>query len=183
MIPHENILLLGERNVGKTTMLKHIVEELLSAGFRVFVIDSATAHHERSLSVQISKQRSIPILDGSKIHDASSKCKITLYDVSHHLENSYNFPAGPKRDSERKRYIMDVQCILHNFIQTWDQVAKVCFVMDEIEIDDSISNSIAELNAKGCYFFNSLHPQQLETSSITNHFTIVSMPSEMCELF
>ena len=55
--------------------------------------------------------------------------------------------------------------------------------MDEIEIDDSISNSIAELNANGCYFFNSLHPQQLETSSIKDHFTIVSMPSEMCKLF
>ena len=78
---------------------------------------------------------------------------------------------------------MDVQCILHDFIQIWDREAMVCFVMDEIEIDDSISNSIAELNANGCYFFNSLHPQQLETSSIKDNFTIVSMPSEMRKLF
>ena len=185
MANRENILLVGERNTGKTTILKGVVEQMLSTDYHVIVIDSATAHQEKSLSVHFSKQRSVQILDGSAIHDASMKSSpdLTLFDVSRHLENSYQFPPGFKRDQERKQYMLNVQDILDDFVRSWDRRTKSCFVMDEIEINEAIINSITSLNADGCYVFNSLHPHLLKTSIIKNHFKVVATPCEICELF
>jgi len=180
MIPAQNILFVGARNSGKTTILRKIVDGVLHAGGRIIVIDSATAHANKSLIVQISKQKKVHIQDGSKSNQVGDLSEnIILVDVSSHLENSYNFPDGGMRTQERELYIRDVQSLLENLISSRFNTSKTAIIMDEIEINNDIIMLITRLNTQGVFVYGSLHPHLLGTVNLDQYFSVVSTPCEM----
>lgn len=52
-LAHQNVLILGDWNTGKTSLLLSICEKMLS-NHRIYAIDSATGHVNKSLIIKIA---------------------------------------------------------------------------------------------------------------------------------
>lgn len=195
-----NTLIVGDRNCGKTTFLKQVINQAIDTGYRIIVFDSATDHIEKSilvyckrlykdyLEIKSPEKDYIESQNGEKRfpHDIlkdKQSTRLYLFDVSRYLEEGFLFEAeDPRRDRTRLLYKkLVVQCLagMYEFILS----SKSIVIMDEIEFIPAFANLIRKYNEKGVYFINCLHTDESCDDGIRELFDIrkvgIVFPTEL----
>ena len=169
-------VIIGNHNIGKTTLLYKIFLNEYKKFKNILVVDSATEHKEKSLIVKISDylvddfiwidscEKSKITFPNSSIIDypyslisTCNSSRIFLADVSKYLEDGYNYPDGYYRQVERTYYKkLSMQII----IVLCDKVDVI--IMDEVELIPESKAILEYALAKGVDIYISLH----ETKSL-----------------
>ena len=184
-----NTLIIGDRNCGKTTFLKQVINLAIDSGYRIIVFDSATDHVNKSilvyckrifnnyLEIKSPEKEFIDCKNGGKqfpygfLKDKRLP-KICLFDVSRYLEEGFLYEVNnPMRNTTRLLYKkLVVQClvVLYEFLHN----SKSIVIMDEIEFVPDFKNVIKKYNDKNIHFINCLHTEDSCNNNIKTLFDI-----------
>lgn len=163
-----NTVLFGRRNIGKTHfLLDCFLKYATNYDRKIFVIDSATDHKEKSLLVKITNVGCdyirINTPDEAENYEdlkqhwnkLSAKCdkNIVLIDAAKFLEESYEVEDAAERANLRKKYKLFVeQCI--RFI--CESCNRFVLIMDEIELTNVAAAMLKNAGDKG-FFIDAVH--------------------------
>ena len=194
-LAHQNVLILGDWNTGKTSLLLSICEKMLS-NHRIYAIDSATEHVNKSLIIKLRlkhesvvkyikappidmlyKDNLIPV-NAYPSAELDNKKSIYLFDVSTYLEESYHY-MGEMRIKHRELYRAYTFQILFAIINTLPLDTKAVVIMDEIEINDTILSIILRLNERGIFVCCCAHDTPALQSNDLHKFFMVKNLSEI----
>ena len=184
-----NTLIIGDRNCGKTTFLKQIINQAINTEFIIIVFDSATEHVEKSiieyckkifdkyLEIKSPEKEYIECQNEEKqfpydILKEKQSSQIYLFDVSRYLEESFVYKAdNPMRGITRllyKKLVIQCLAIMYEFLHH----SKCIVIMDEIEFFPGFEKIVKKYNEKGVYFINCLHTEESCNDEIKQLFKI-----------
>ena len=136
-------LLIDEKNTGKTTVLKKIIEYCYLKNYKVIVIDTATEHKEKSIIEYCKQNYEIDeVFTYKDIKSINNDFKILLIDASYYLEKSYNYKFL-LRKYIRKMYINEIYKIINYY-----KNKNIIFIIDEVQISKKISKLVAQNNIR-----------------------------------
>ena len=139
-ISSTNVVLIGRRNVGKTSFLKRLAI-IFAEKYLVVVLDSATQHKEKSLIKKLEK------VGGLTNH-------FLFFDVSAFLEKSLDLNSDDKKIFFRNLYMRQIE----NVLTSLHDLRRPCIlIFDEIDFDEKIISRIDSLNSSGIFFLAAVH--------------------------
>ena len=184
-----NTLIIGDRNCGKTTFLKQVINFAMEIGYRIIVFDSATDHVNKSiliyckrlfsnyLEIKSPEKEVIDSWNGGTpfpydLLNEKRSTIIYLFDVSRYLEEGFLYEADdPRRNTIRmlyKKLVIQCLAVMYDFLPS----SKYIVIMDEIEFIPDFVNEIIKYNERGIHFINCLHTEDSCDEKITRLFEI-----------
>ena len=182
-----NKVIIGTRNIGKTTFLMNKINKAVEMGRNFAILDSATDHRDKSLIFKFIKEHdNFHIISPTNVNDIvvptdknnyysscleselfkemlKNKNKVICVDLAYFLEKGYEY-------KDRSDFAMAKKCrLLYNYLS---QQASVCLMAlvnenvlpnlivfsDEIEFPKCEFN-ICEFQSDKVKFLSSVHPE------------------------
>jgi hypothetical protein len=194
---NSNHLLIGDRNTGKSTLLKKAILSAVSNNYCVFLFDSATDHSDKSILnycksqfadymfiASPPKERIYNCLQNVKemypynIVATNNQYPLYLFDVSKYLEEGFLFDKIEEKENTRKYYqllVNQILIVMFHFVSNKNYVV----IMDEIEFLPSFLETIQKYNSKKVFFINALHT----TDSCNNEILSLFNQIKLCKSY
>lgn len=186
-----NNLIIGERDTGKTSCLKKVVNEALDMNYKVLVFDSATDHYDKSLIIYcqnkhkgyfyISSPEQNLITD--KICKSSfpynqlvnhNKYNLYLFDVSRYLEEGFLTNNLIEREEIRKIYqklVIQILYVSFEFFRNNNCIV----IMDEIELTLESYEIVQMYNNEGIFFVDAVHSLDRIDNQVSELFQKINL--------
>lgn len=176
-----NTAIIGERETGKTTILKRIIKHCYNENYTILIFDSATDHENKSILIDtLSNYKDSSFITSPKKSEIlfsnisltsfpyknliTSNKNLYLFDVSKYLEEGYETKDLLKRNEIREYYKQLVVQILTVFLPMLKE-NKYIIIMDEIEFNNNMRILVEQYNSHNVNFVSCLHKESSLLSS------------------
>ena len=178
----KNLLIVDKQDVGKTTYLYNQVSKLKKQGKKIFILDSATEHADKSLLRKVEKSFSNTVtfypnnkndiigdfcdIDDFKIKIFNSNLfrqikdnlgNIICFDLSYFLERGYDYEESYEHYRKLYNLLSQQIVLLLILMDKYDIIHNGSVLMDEIEFP--INNIDFNFLKKNIEFLASVHPE------------------------
>jgi AAA+ ATPase superfamily predicted ATPase len=195
---NNNLLLIGNRNTGKTALLKKAILSATANNYCILLFDSATDHINKSILNYCKSQFADYLfitsppkeLIYSNIQDIrevypyhiianDKQYPLYLFDVSKYLEDGFLFDNVEERENTRQYYkllVNQILTVMFHFVSNKNYVV----IMDEIEFLPAFLETIQKYNSKEIYFVNALHTTVSCNKEILSLFNQIKLCKSYC---